>query len=285
MRIGGLLLVALLLRAAPVLAQGIAEEVRATYAFAPHELTTQQIAEKSKVLDAFWTDARSRKSAYLPVLRSELARADASPFFRFDGSMLLLSLSDTPADRRVALGAIALCDLRDIQHTDYFREVHRLASLGEDTTEAALHILSDPEFEASVPQHALLLGQNYALVYMLLPIDHAVWLPRILARMAAEQDPKAQKSLLLVAWYAQTGEADAAITAFANDASKPDESRQYAREMSARTADLLGSDKSTRPTEDAIRAARRETMKRVSDEALGELDEQTAQLIARRKPR
>jgi hypothetical protein len=263
--------------------QGLAEQVRATYAFAPHELTTEQIAEKSKVLDAFWTDARSRKSAYLPVLRSELARTDTSPFFRFDGSMLLLSLSDAPADRRVALGAIARCDLRDIQSTDYFREVHRLASLGEDTTDAALHILSDPEFKASVPQHALLLGQNYALVYMLLPIDHAVWLPRVLARLAAEQDLQAQKSLLLVAWYAQTGEADAGITAFANDASKPDESRQYAREMSARTAGLLGSARSTRPTEEAIRAARRETMKRVSDEALGELDEQTAQLISQRK--
>lgn len=273
----------LLVWTASALSQGIADQIRATYAFAPHELTSEQITEKSKVLDALWAQAEARKDLYLPVLRSELVRANAPPFFLYDGSTLLLSLSDTPADRRVALGAMARCDLRDIQTTDYFQQVHRLASLGEDTTDAALHILAEPQFKVFVPQHALTLGQDYALVYMLLPTDPIPWLPRVLARLLTENDLTAQKSLLLIAWYAQTKEADAAIAAFAGDATKPNESRKYAQELSSRTAGLLASATAIFQSEDALRAARRETMKRVSDEALIELDRQTAQLIARRR--
>jgi hypothetical protein len=139
------------------------QEIRDTYSFRPHELTTQQITEKSKVLDSLWTQAKAQGETYIPVLRSELARPDGQAFFLYDGSMLLLSLSDTAPDRRVALNAIARCDLRDVQHTEYFRQVHRLATLGENTTEAALHILAEPKFTAFIPQHALTLGQNYAL--------------------------------------------------------------------------------------------------------------------------
>jgi hypothetical protein len=131
---------------APAVAQddaALRQEIRASYSFSPHNLTSQQISEKSGVLDAFWARAKAQKDSYLPVLRSELARADTRPFFLYDGSMLLLSLSDTPSDRRVALKAIARCDLRDVQHTEYFRQVHRLATLGEDTTEAAFHILGE----------------------------------------------------------------------------------------------------------------------------------------------
>ena len=165
LRTGRILVVLTILgSAATATAQSIEQQIRTTYAFAPHELSSQTIDEESKVLDVFWAQAKARKDLYLPVLRSELARREATPFFLYDGSMLLLSLSDTPADRRIALAAIARCDVRDVQPTDYFRQVHRVASLGEDTTEAALHTLSEPKFKVFIPQHTLTLGQDYALV-------------------------------------------------------------------------------------------------------------------------
>lgn len=199
--------------------------------------------------------------------------------------MLLLALSDTAADRRVALNAIARCDLRDVQHSDYFLQVHRMATMGENTTEAALHILLEPEFKAFIPQHALTLGQNYALIYMVFPVDPVQWLPAVLARLRVERETTAQKSLLLLAWYAQTGEADAALAAFAGDATKPAASRDYARELTARSARAgpLTSAKAALSTEEALRAQRRELMKRVSDEALIELDEKTTLLAAKRR--
>jgi hypothetical protein len=159
-----------------------------------------------------------------------------------------------------------------------------LATLGEDTTDAALHVLVDPKFTAFIPQHALTLGQNYALIYMVLPLDPVLWGPPVLGRLRVEAEPTAQKSLLLLAWYAQTSDADAAISAFAADPAKPDASREYARELAARNAKagLLAAATAAFRNEAALRAERRELMKRVSDEALIELDEKTAQLAAKR---
>jgi hypothetical protein len=281
----GILMVSLTAPAGAQDEAALRQAIRATYAFRPHELTSQQIAEKSAILDAFWARAKAQKASYLPVIRSDLAAADAPPFFLYDGSMLLLSLSDTPSDRRTALKAIARCDLRDVQHTDYFRQVHRLASLGEDTTEAAFHILSEPRFTAFIPQHALTLGQDYALVYMILPVEPARWLSPALSRLATEADPTAQKSLLLVAWYAQTREADDLIAGFSEAADRPAANREYARQLLARNASpgILEIILSLFRSEKSLRAQRREIMKQVSDEALIELDRKTAQLIAKRK--
>lgn len=260
------------------------QRIRLTYTFSPHALTDQQIDEKSKVLDALWAEAKAERSTFLPVLRSELARPEAQAFFLFDGSMLLLSLSDSALDRRIAIAAIGRCDLRDVQPSEYLRQVHRLAAQGEDTTEAALHILADPEFKAFIPQHALTLGQNYSLIYMLLPIDDVKWLPLAIARLSKEPEPKSQKSLLLLLWYAQTPEADAAITEFAADRSKMAANRLYAQQLLARTAPASRTPAIGAPQSEAsLRAARRETMRRLSDEALIELDQYTLQIVRLRK--
>jgi hypothetical protein len=261
------------------------QQIRATYTFSPHELTTQQIDDKSKVLDELWARAKANKASYIPALRSELTQRDAQGFFVYDGSMLLLSLSDTVPDRRLALGAIARCDLRDVQHTDYLRRVHGLAAQGENTTEAALHILTEPQFKVFIPQHALTLGQDYSLIYMLMPSDPTQWLTAARARLSAETEPTAQKSLLLLMWYAQTNEADAAIAAFATDGAKPATNRAFAQELLSRNATPgpLTSATAALQSEESLRAARRETMKRRSDEALIELDEKTLQLAAKRK--
>jgi hypothetical protein len=204
----------------------------------------------------------------------------------YDGSILLLSLSDTPADRKIALAAMAHCDLLDVQHDDYFHQVHRMAVLGEDTTAPAFHVLDDPHYQVVVPQHALVLGQNYALVYLLLATDQRYWEQPAIDRLAHEVDETAQRSLLLLLWYAQSEPADQAIAAFARDAARPAASRSYAEELMrgkggqhrtfSRTAALFSS-------EEALRKKRRERLKAVSDEALIDLDTYTGLLIAKRK--
>jgi len=260
-------------------------EIERTYNFQPHLLNQQEIAQKSVVLDKFWEESKSQPSLYLPALRQELANFKNSPFFLYDGSMLLLSLSDTPADRKLALAAVAHCDLRDVQPKDYFSQVHRMATLDEDTTAAALHILDDPNFTVFVPQHALTLGQNYALVYMLLPANQDHWLQPAIDRLHVEKDQTAQKSVLLLLWYSQTDPADQAITAFAKDDRQPAASRTYAQELLHRKDEISLKNKAQAPfsSDASIRQKRRERMKAVSDEALYDLDDYTAQLMAKRR--
>src|ERR1700689_5040070 len=104
----------------------IHQQIQQTYNFQPHLLKKQQIDQESVVLDQFWTKAKAEQSQYVPALRLELGDFKNPPFFLYDGSTLLLSLSDTPADRKIALAAMARSDLRDLQAKDYFPRVHRM---------------------------------------------------------------------------------------------------------------------------------------------------------------
>ena len=263
----------------------IHQQIQQTYDFQPHTLTSAQITEKSAVLDRFWTKAKSEPMVYVPALRGELADFRNPPFFLYDGSMLLLSLSDTPASRKVALAAIAHSDLRDVERKDYFLQVHRMAGLGEDTTAAAFHILEDPDFKVFIPEHVLTLGQNYALVYMLLPTNQGYWLQPASDRLRNERNEAAEKSLILVLWYAQTESADEAIAAFAADPSKPVGARDYAKQI-IHAKDKIGAKERAEAlafSASSLRQKRQERMKAVSDEALIDLDDYTVMLAAKRK--
>jgi hypothetical protein len=226
-------LVSLLLIASSATGQStsIHQQIQQTYNFQPHLLSNQQITEKSAVLDQFWTHEKAEPSLYIPALRQELGDFNNPTFFLYDGSTLLLRLSDTPTDRTIALAAMASCDLRDVQARDYFLQVHRMASLNENTTAAAFRVLEQPKFTAFIPQHALTLGQNYVLIYLLLPTDQDYWLQPPMDRLKTERDGTAQKSLLLLLWYAQTDSADHVVSASAGDASKSSASRTYAQEL------------------------------------------------------
>jgi hypothetical protein len=279
-------LVPLLLIASSATGQSapIHRQIQQTYNFQPHLLSNTEITEKSAVLDQFWTRSKAEPSLYIPALRQELSDFKNPIFFLYDGSMLLLSLSDTPIDRKIALAAMARCDLRDVQAKDYFLQVHRMATLNEDTTAAGFYVLEQPKFTVFIPQHVLTLGQNYVLIYLLLPTDQDYWLQPAMDRLKTERDETAQKSLLLLLWYAQTDAADQAMSAFAGDASKPSASRTYARELVHRK-DKIGSKERTRAadsTEASLRQKRRERFKAVSDEALIDLDDLTLMLIAKR---
>jgi len=261
-------------------------EIAQVYDFQPHNLDKKQIEEKSAVLDQFWSKAKSQREIYVPQLRRELANFSNPSFFLYDGSKLLLSLSNDPADRKIVLAAIIHSDLHDLQLIDYFLLVHNMAVQGEDTTAAAFHILDEPKFQVFIPQHVLTLAQNYSLIYMLFPEDQGFWLKPAIERLRTEQDETAQKSLLLLLWYAQTPDSDGAIAAFYNDASKENASRSFANELAHRKDSLSMTDRAAAlsfSSEESLRRERRERMKSVSDEALMDFDTYTLKIIEKRK--
>jgi hypothetical protein len=264
----------------------IHEQIQQTYSFQPHLLSDQQIAQKSATLDEFWNQVKAQKATYINALRVELADFNNPPFFLYDGSMLLQSLSDTHEDRKIELAALAHCNLRDVQRKEYFWQIHHMAVLGEDTTAAALHVLDDPKFQVIVPQHALTLGQNYVLVYLLLPTDQQYWQQPSIDRLAMEKDEVAQKSLLNLLWYAQHNAADKAIAAFAADPTKPEANRKFAAQFSQMKGlgqKALDQISSLGSSEESLRRKRRERMASVSDEALYDLDRYTIAIHAKRK--
>jgi len=274
---GGLISIRFLLFSQQLVAMDIPsfrERVLATYNFAPHTLTKEEISAKSKKLDTFWTEVKANQAADLPALREELARPDAPAFFEYDGAKLLLSLSKSRSDESIALSAISHADLADLQFTDYFLTVHAMSVDGLDTMTAALKILQDDKFQAYIPQHALTLDQEMCLAYLLLPTEERFYLSAIEERLFQEKSVVAQKSLLSVLGDTATKQGDAAIARFAADASQPEEARAYARTIMQATkkmADLPLVGLSTKSYE-SLKAEQRQLFARVSDEALYDWD-------------
>jgi hypothetical protein len=260
-------------------------EIQQTYNFQPHTLTTAQINEKSAVLDQFWKKAKAQSGTYVPALRQELTDFTNPPFFLYDGASLLSTLSNDPAGHKIILDAVAHSDIRDVQFRDYVLLVHKFAALGADTTPAAFHILETPKFSIFIPQHSLTLAQDYCLIYMLLPTDQNFWLQPAISRLHDEKDETAQKSLLLLIWYAQTPDSDNALSNFEKNTTKPQASRAYATELIHRkdSVGLTARALAITDSEQSLRDARRARMKAVSDEALYDLNSYTAKIIAKRK--
>jgi hypothetical protein len=145
-------------------------------------------------------------------------------------------------------------------------------------------IIPDSAF-GFVGEHVLTLDQDYVLIYLLLPTDQSYWLEPAIARLGMERDQTAQKSLLLLLWYAQTDIADKALRDFAADAVKPAALRSYAQDLIGRKGNLAPAQRAEAAgtTEEALRQKRRERLQGVSDEALKDLDVYTTMLIGKRQ--
>jgi hypothetical protein len=255
---------------------GFHEATAATYNFRPRDLDEAKMNAKSEDLDRYWQTAKALGPSGIELVRAELRRPDASPFFYYDGSKLLLSLSSTPADLKLAATVIARSDIGDLQPDDYFFTVHGLAVRGQDVTAAAFSILADPNFKVIVPQHALTLDQMSCLMYMFLPMSDAVYVAPAIWRLAVETDVAAQKSLLQVLVYAVNAEADAAIARFAADQTKPAVTRAIAAGLVKRLRP--GGSGASKSGFLALARRRHEELKNVSDEAIIEIQRLTAEM-------
>lgn len=118
---------------------------------------------------------------------------------------------------------------------------------------------------------------------MLLPTEQGFWLSAAIDRLKTEKDSTAQKSLLLLLWYAQTDSADSAIQSIAHDHARSDEVKKYANELANQKSSLAATLKARLTSEAEIRKQRQVRMQAVSDEALDDLNELTMQLVALRK--
>jgi hypothetical protein len=120
---------------------------------------------------------------------------------------------------------------------------------------------------------------------MLLPTDQGFWEQPTIDRLKTETDETAQKSLIVLLWYAQADAADKAIGAFATDANNSSAARAYAREIMARKDQISQKQRAeaSGSTDATLRQKRKERLKAVSDEALLDLDDYTLALAAVRK--
>jgi hypothetical protein len=254
-----------------------------TYSFSPHELTKEQIGEKSKVLDAFWETVKARKESLAPLLRAELAHADQPRFFYYDGSSLLLSLSKTKDDQQLAAHAIARCDIRDVNRNDYFYTVRSLSMAGVEATDAALNILNDARFTVFVPAHVLTLEADYALIFMLNYASPAIYIPKLIAAFETNPGEPAKVAAITALWYSLEPAALDYIAKIQIVDSSPPKLKQRLAELQKRIRDYRGNGIVGFSSEAKLREKRKDSLRRVSDEALYEYEDLTRDVLKKMK--
>lgn len=267
------------------------------YDFDAQKLNAEQFDEKLDKLDVFWKDVERDSSRLLPLLRAALSNPDNPPLFFYDGSHLLLSLSEQKEDRLLALRVMPKVDLARIQQDAYLRDMHWFACLGFDSTQAALRILDFPSFKAFIPQHYMELEQDYALIYSLFPMEESKYVDALAARLDVEMNEISQKSAILALYLSATPEGRNAIRKFSEDKSKPANTRTYARQLLDRKSSILNGiagpfevfrtirfmKRYFQSSTQDLRAMRRSVLRGISDEALYEFNDLTEILLARQQ--
>lgn len=255
--------------------QSLHDDIQAIYNFEPHKLSRQEQEPKAKLMDDFWKKVTDNKDKYLDELRKELKDANNPAFFLYDGGHLLLSLTKSKDDYQIALDAMTKGNLQDIDKADYVRTMNFFAVNELNTTEAALKIISDEKFIAYIPQHAMSLDVGLSLRFMLLPINSDLYIKRVIEKMKLVKDPTTTIYLLNFLLYTCTCEGDSVIQEYSEDKSQDDSVRKQAAQLVSKNK-VKRSDNPSKY--DDLVKKRREILRRVSDEALDELNDVSKQL-------
>ena len=208
------------------------------YSFSPHTMVQEELERKSPEIDAFWKKVTSNQETMLPLLRKELNKINNPPFFYYDGSQLLLTLSNDKVDGDLAVSAIARTDLRDIQPDVFLYAINKLGRNGFDTTAAAFRVLDYPDFKVVIPAHALTLAQNYALIFMLSPVDGETVARGAIKQLGLRHDVTSRKTLLQLLWYTVTKAGDETLARVAMNKTEDAAIREYAQGLVSKTQEI-----------------------------------------------
>ena len=246
-------------------------EIDKVYDFAPSKLSKSEQDKKMPKLDAFWKKVESDTTTYLPALRRELNEPNHNPYFYFDGTSLLLSLTSRPLDKSIAAKNIAKCQLKDIDRRAYVMLVNKLANEGFNTTYAALKILEDPAFSFFIPQHALNFNQAYCLTYMLLPLKPQMY-TQALINSFKKENITSQQSIITALWFGYTCKGDSLINSVISDRSINKKVGEYAKAIiSNNNLSKQEKDYSKTAGTNQLTSLRQMALLRFSDEAVEEL--------------
>ncbi len=256
-----------------VTGQSLHQDIQATYNFEPHKLSDEQQKEKAKLLDGFWKKVTDNKESYLPELRKELQDKLNPTFFLYDGGHLMLTLTESKEDYQIALNAMVRCNLKDIDGADFVRTMNFFAYHGLNTTEAGIKIISQDTFWAYIPQHALMLHKYSSLLFILLPINSDLYLGKVIDELMLNKDTATIKSVLQFLDYTCTCKADSIILKYSTDKNQVANIQNFAALIVKNNSKITQSNSPKRYK--ALAGQRKEILRRVSDEALDELDEVT----------
>jgi hypothetical protein len=267
------LTVGLLLITTSLFSQSLHDDIRQVYDFSPGKLTRDEQNKKIPQMDDFWKKVKDDTSKYLPELRTELQIEGNPKFFYFEGGQLLLSISKSVKDKQIVLDGVLKSDLADIDRRTLVSTLNYLAKSKLNTTEAALKILDDKEFQFFLPEHSFYFNQGYCLTYSLLPTNPNYYLTAMTSRFKEEKDTKTKKSIVTVLWFSNTCDGNEFLRSITTDKTLDKEVVDYTNDLLTRKLkkEEYYKELESMNFDDLVKIQVAST-NRMSDEAIYELD-------------
>ena len=127
--------------------------MHATYNFDERKLTHKQKLAQEKPLTRFWDNVKRNRTRDLPLLRAAISNPNANPFFRYDGSNLLVTLDPSLENKRLMIGIYEVTDLDTVNPRRWMATMLELGYEGLDTSRAAARWGTDPKAHYVLPEH------------------------------------------------------------------------------------------------------------------------------------
>lgn len=194
--------------------EAFAQSVRATYNFKPSRLKDEAESNaKSEAMDRFWAKVKADQRNLLPCLRAALKDPQSDPWFRFDGSNLLVSLDPSPESKAEQLRQYTAVDLGEVNFYYWVPTLARLGAEGFDVSEAGARWLALPKPEYYLPEHGgSKVNQLMGAFFIYGSMDEAQATPALL-KIASDAGHPAREQALALLLFQATPEAYRAIKA------------------------------------------------------------------------
>lgn len=249
----------------------LSKEIDSLYNFTPHKLSK---AEQSKIfpaLDSLFEKIIKDTTTYLPLLRQELKSNKHNPYFYYDLSQLLMSLSKTKNDLEIIANALSNTDIRDLEPESFTKMLNKLALKNIDVSNAALKILDDTTYSFFVPAHSLKFSQEYCLIYSLLPIDNHLFINKLINKFKLSKSPNSQKSIVTIIWLANSCNGDVFLKSLNKSNCLNNSVIDYKDGLNNMKLSFQEINTAKDLTENELNEIQNNALKRYSDEALDEL--------------
>lgn len=177
-----------------------ARTVKSTYNFKPSRLKDEAESNvKSAAMDRFWETVKADREEMLPCLRAALNEPQSDPWFRFDGSNLLVSLDPSSASKAEQVRQYTAADLNDVHLEVWVSTLAQRGAEGFDVSEAGARWLAYPKAEYYLPQHgAYKVGKTLGAIFIFGSMDEAQATPALLKIAASPDHPGRESAISLL---------------------------------------------------------------------------------------
>jgi len=154
--------------------------IKETYNFKPARVSEAERSAKSNAMDRIWSVVKKDRVTLLPCLRTALEEPNADPFFRFDGSNLLLSLDPSRESKSILVRSYTRVDLADVDLRVWLSRLALLGAEGFDISDAADKWLRFPRAYYFLPEHGgYKVGVDIGAIFLYGSMDEAQATPAL----------------------------------------------------------------------------------------------------------